>query len=160
MQAHADTTSLTPGSVITFSFTRPCPPGGRVVHLVDATTDERHATHTATGERWSLTIPAELPSSLYRVEFEGADEPVWFVVRGLPGPAAPRVLVVVPFLTWQAYNRLGVPGDGLYLSEQPDRAHRVSFDRPGGGPAGFLAPRADDVSKKRQRLRFFEVFYS
>ncbi|MGV9326618.1 N,N-dimethylformamidase beta subunit family domain-containing protein [Streptosporangium sandarakinum] len=61
---------------------------------------------------------------------------VYFAVRAArPGGTAP-VLVSVPFLTWQAYNRAGVPGEGLYPTEGPRRALRVSFDRPGGGPAG------------------------
>jgi hypothetical protein len=55
------------------------------------------------------------------------------VVRAAPA-RYPRILLSVPFATWQAYNRSGVPGEGLYWAEDPLRAKRVSFDRPGGGP--------------------------
>jgi hypothetical protein len=48
--------------------------------------------------------------------------------------AASPVLVSIPFPTWEAYNRPGVPGEGLYQAEQADRAVRVSFDRSGAGP--------------------------
>ncbi|MEZ0066048.1 hypothetical protein ABIA32_002057 [Streptacidiphilus sp. MAP12-20] len=59
---------------------------------------------------------------------------VWFVVRPAARGPRSRILLSVPFATWQAYNRSGVPGEGLYWTEDPDRAARVSFDRPGGGP--------------------------
>ncbi|WP_371483889.1 N,N-dimethylformamidase beta subunit family domain-containing protein [Kitasatospora sp. NBC_00315] len=99
---------------------------GRPVHQEDVTPGS-----------WELAIPNHWRSSLYRAVFspgEGERGEVWFVVR--PGESAPRsaVLLSVPFATWQAYNRAGVPGEGLYWTEDPDRATRVSFDRPGGGP--------------------------
>jgi hypothetical protein len=141
MFAYADTTSVASGSTITFTFSQPCPPGGAAVRITDATTDLTCAEAVADGERWGWNVPAALRSSLYHATIDGVREPVYFVVRGRPGPGSPRILVMVPFLTWQAYNQLGVPGEGLYLSEQPDRAFRVTFDRPGGGPAGFWEDR-------------------
>jgi hypothetical protein len=85
------------------------------------------------GEQW--TLRPEWSSSLYRIELgDGCD--VYFVVRAERPGAVSKVLVSIPFITWQAYNNSRVPGAGLYLAEDPDRAVRVSFDRPGGGPAG------------------------
>ncbi|MDG6102981.1 hypothetical protein Daura_15865 [Dactylosporangium aurantiacum] len=108
---------------------------------MDATTGLTVGTTSASGGDWRWRVPAGLPSSLYRAEFAEAAEPVYFVVRAQAPDRGGRMLVVVPFMTWQAYNRIGEPGAGLYLSEQPDRAFRVSFDRPGGGPAGFWEDR-------------------
>ncbi|MFC9328525.1 N,N-dimethylformamidase beta subunit family domain-containing protein [Kitasatospora sp. NPDC057015] len=86
---------------------------------------------------WELAVPAHWRSSLYRAVFTpgtGEESEVWFVVRPAePGLRSP-VLLSVPFATWQAYNRAGVPGEGLYWTEDPERAAQVSFDRPGGGP--------------------------
>jgi hypothetical protein len=89
-----------------------------------------------------LDVPPDWPSSLYRATFAAAgspprvdgagDDEAWFVVRP-PRPVAP-ILVSIPFATWQAYNRAGTPGEGLYYAEEPTRASRVTFDRPGGGP--------------------------
>ncbi len=45
-----------------------------------------------------------------------------------------RILVSIPFATWRAYTHAGQPHRGLYYSEQPYRAARVSFASPGGGP--------------------------
>ncbi|MDX3111581.1 N,N-dimethylformamidase beta subunit family domain-containing protein [Nonomuraea angiospora] len=82
------------------------------------------------GQLWTLKIGDDWPSSLYRAIYR--DTSAYFVVRSSV-PASP-ILVSVPFPTWEAYNRPGVPGEGLYQSEQPDRAVKVTFDRPGAGP--------------------------
>ncbi|MBV1856194.1 N,N-dimethylformamidase beta subunit family domain-containing protein [Catellatospora tritici] len=112
------------------------------VTVIDVPTGQVVLVDTVDGPHWSLEVPESWPSSLYRAAFRGdgraastvADSPdadVHFVVRGT-GDA--EVLVSVPFLTWQAYNRAGEPGQGLYYAEEPTRAARVGFDRPGGGP--------------------------
>ncbi|HEY0807193.1 MAG TPA: N,N-dimethylformamidase beta subunit family domain-containing protein, partial [Pseudonocardiaceae bacterium] len=88
------------------------------------------------GADWSLDIPATWSSGLYQAVFSpgaGTDAEVWFVVRA-SSPRRRPILLSVPFATWQAYNRSGVPGEGLYWAEDPLRASTVSFDRPGGGP--------------------------
>ncbi|MEW1838753.1 N,N-dimethylformamidase beta subunit family domain-containing protein [Nonomuraea angiospora] len=82
------------------------------------------------GQIWTLKIGDDWPSSLYRAIYR--DTSAYFVVRSAV-PASP-ILVSIPFPTWEAYNRPGVPGEGLYQSEQPDRAVKVTFDRPGAGP--------------------------
>ncbi|WP_346012486.1 N,N-dimethylformamidase beta subunit family domain-containing protein, partial [Streptomyces sp. SID3343] len=121
------------------------------VTVADATTDRVVLRTSVTGPVWALDIPATWASSLYRATFDdgtptgdASTHEVWFVVRAARPGASARTLVSVPFATWQAYNRAGEPGQGLYYAEQPDRAARVTFDRPGGGPAperweeGFL----------------------
>ncbi|KAB8194435.1 hypothetical protein FH608_014485 [Nonomuraea phyllanthi] len=95
-------------------------PSGRLV-LRDA---------AAPGPAWTLKVGSDWPSSLYRAIYH--DFSAYFVVRAA-APASP-ILVSIPFPTWEAYNRPGVPGEGLYQSEQPDRAVKVTFDRPGAGP--------------------------
>jgi hypothetical protein len=115
---------------------------GGIATVYDAVDGREVARSRVDGSRWWLDIPASWRSSLYRASFREAiaddaqvtdpDAEAYFVVRAAE-PAAP-VLLSVPFATWQAYNRFDVPGEGLYAAESPDRAARVSFDRPGGGP--------------------------
>ncbi|WP_329083232.1 N,N-dimethylformamidase beta subunit family domain-containing protein [Streptosporangium sp. NBC_01469] len=116
----------------------------------DAVTGEVRAELDASGPWWTLDVPGGWPSSLYAVAFtsdipgtpdgpdspDGPDEETYFVVRPREPRTGGAILVSVPFLTWQAYNGAGVPGEGLYPTESPERAGRVTFDRPGGGPAG------------------------
>ena len=134
LAAYAAATSCTQGGTLRFTVTGQGP--GRV-SVEDAVEGRRvHRADVRIGS-WELAIGQDWRSSLYRAVFtpgDGEDSEVWFVVR----PAAPAlrspVLLSVPFATWQAYNRAGVPGEGLYWTEDPDRAARASFDRPGGGP--------------------------
>jgi len=76
------------------------------------------------------TVPALTSSGLYYARFgTGAEDPtktnyVWFVVRAAPG-AQHKILVQLPFTTWQAYNDFG--GGSLY-SDLP--VIRVSLLRP------------------------------
>jgi hypothetical protein len=130
---YASTTSVSPGENVAFRLLGGEGPTGEVTVTDVATGEVVLATRTVTGPQWSLNVPLDWPSSLYVATFDTPDPArgeAYFVVRASrPG----GVLVTVPFLTWQAYNRPGVPGEGLYLTEQPDRARRVSFDRPGGG---------------------------
>lgn len=152
--------------------------GGRLTFQVDGHLDDSRdnalLTTTATvydavdgtcvarscvdGSQWTLEIPGHWRSSLYRAVFrdgtaadDNPDAEAHFVVRA-GEPSAP-VLLSVPFATWQAYNRFDVPDEGLYGAENPERAARVSFDRPGGGPPverwehGLMAwLRANDVA--------------
>lgn len=110
--------------------------GPGTVRVEDAITDAVLLEAEVTGREWTVTVPPEWPSSLYRAVFSP---------DGVPGESAPHfvvraatpsadILVSLPFATWQAYNRRGEPGEGLYFAEQPDRAARVTFDRPGAEP--------------------------
>ncbi|WP_113700250.1 N,N-dimethylformamidase beta subunit family domain-containing protein, partial [Nonomuraea lactucae] len=138
--AYAEATSCAQGSTLRFTVS-----GHPSVEVADVSDDRVVFSGTAAPD-WELEIGADWPSSLYRARFgpevpwpaglPGAapcpDNEVHFVVREAV-PAAP-ILVSVPFTTWQAYNRAGEPGRSLYWTEEPTRASRVSFDRPGGGP--------------------------
>ena len=135
--AYAAATSCVPGECLRFRIgdpDRPVPVGS--VTVDDAVSGQVVLETPVHGPDWALDIPDTWRSSLYRAVFapgDGADAEVWFVVR--PAPAThQRILLSVPFATWQAYNRSGVPGEGLYWAEDPLRAKQVSFDRPGGGP--------------------------
>jgi hypothetical protein len=136
--AYSLATSLVQGGRLAFQVDG-CVDG--VATVCDAVDGREVARGPVTGSRWQLDIGADWPSSLYRASFGDGPDPAvagdpdadaYFVVRAAR-PAAP-VLLSVPFATWQAYNRFDVPGEGLYGAENPDRAARVSFDRPGGGP--------------------------
>jgi hypothetical protein len=124
--AYADRTSVIRGGTLDFHL----PPGAAPVSIVDVVTGDEVYAGVAWGPVWTVVAP--WPSSLYRAEFGDGDEnrPHFVVRSDDPG----SVLVSVPFPTWQAYNHPGVSGEGLYLTEQPDRATSVRFDRPGGGP--------------------------
>ncbi len=139
--AYPKHTAIRQGQVLAFAV------GGEpisgTVRVQDAVADELIAEDTCRGGSWLLRVGPDWPSGLYRAVFEpgpeqadpvsAQDNEAYFVVRPA-GPAQAPVLFSVPFATWQAYNRAGVPGQGLYWTEDPRRASRVSFDRPGGGP--------------------------
>ncbi|MFD9500488.1 N,N-dimethylformamidase beta subunit family domain-containing protein [Streptomyces sp. NPDC060035] len=146
LRAWAERTSCVQGGPIAFHLTGGPGPGGPPARVVvtDAVTDDVRLRAPVSGADWTLDVPADWPSSLYRATFEvtggpapegaGAEHEVWFVVRAArPGAHSP-VLVSVPFATWRAYTHAGQPHRGLYYTEQPDRAARVSFASPGGGP--------------------------
>ncbi|NUR91975.1 MAG: hypothetical protein HOY71_48550 [Nonomuraea sp.] len=140
VRAYALATSVAQGGSLEFVLSESAP-----VEVTDVA-DGRIVLTGEASPGWTLDVPAGWPSSLYRARFgpeipwpkslPGAapcpDNEVYFVVRQAV-PTAP-ILVSVPFTTWQAYNLAGEPGQGLYWTEAPDRAHRVTFDRPGGGP--------------------------
>lgn len=126
MSLYAAATSCAQGETLRFHLLG----GGGAVLVEDVPTGRVVLRDTAEGDTWTLKVGADWPSSLYRAVV--GDESAYFVVRGSV-PASP-VMVAIPFPTWEAYNRPGVPGEGLYQSEQPDRAVKVSFDRPGAGP--------------------------
>lgn len=146
LRAWAERTSCVQGGPLAFHLTGGPGHGGAPARVVvtDAVTDEVRLRASVSGVDWTLDVPAGWPSSLYRATFEvpgvpapegaEAEHEVWFVVRAArPGAHAP-VLVSVPFATWRAYTHSGQPHRGLYYTEQPDRAARVSFASPGGGP--------------------------
>lgn len=140
LRAYAAATSCLQGGSLRFTVTDRGPEPGRTrgrVTVEDAV--EGLTVHQATVSEgtWVLNIPREWRSSLYRAVFTpgcGESSEVWFVVRPAEPGLRNRILLSVPFSTWQAYNRSGVPGEGLYWTEDPARAARVGFDRPGGGP--------------------------
>ena len=148
IRAYAESTSCARGGRLAFVLaTDGAPPRGRV--LIEDTVDQQVVLEREfSGPRWELEVPSHWHSSLYRATFHpddpdpdpdtgtdaGADNEVHFAVRPAPGSRRAPVLLSIPFATWQAYNRSGVPGQGLYWTEDPRRAARVSFDRPGGGP--------------------------
>ncbi|MEV4510916.1 N,N-dimethylformamidase beta subunit family domain-containing protein [Dactylosporangium sp. NPDC049525] len=136
-RAYARATSCVAGTPLPFAVT-----GAARVVVTDAITGLVMLRSDVDGPTWTLQVPVSWPSSLYRATFAAAgavpridgagDDEAWFVVRAA-APVAP-ILVSVPFATWQAYNRAGVPAEGLYYAEEPTRATAVTFDRPGGGP--------------------------
>ncbi|OUC99030.1 N,N-dimethylformamidase beta subunit family domain-containing protein [Streptosporangium minutum] len=133
--AYAEATSCVQGGALRFHLARAsrAPLHGSVL-LEDVSADRAVSEEEFDGPLWTFDVPADLPSSLYRAVFtadEDASE-VYFVVRA----ARPRspILLSIPFPTWQAYNRAGIPGESVYWTEQATRASRVAFDRPGGGP--------------------------
>ncbi|MBT2230232.1 N,N-dimethylformamidase beta subunit family domain-containing protein [Nonomuraea sp. NEAU-A123] len=126
MSLYAAATSCAQGETLRFHLLG----SGGTIFVEDVPTGRVVLRDTAEGDTWTLKVGADWPSSLYRAVV--GNESAYFVVRASV-PASP-VMVAIPFPTWEAYNRPGVPGEGLYQSEQPDRAVKVSFDRPGAGP--------------------------
>jgi hypothetical protein len=121
--SYARSTSCAQGETLRFHAA----PGP--VRVEDVPTGRTVHEEVVSGTEWELAVP-HWPSSLYRAVFTSGT--AYFVVRA--AVATSPVLVSIPFPTWEAYNRPGVPGEGLYQAEQPDRAVRVSFDRSGAGP--------------------------
>ncbi|GAA3445143.1 N,N-dimethylformamidase beta subunit family domain-containing protein [Planomonospora venezuelensis] len=135
VHAYAESTSRAQGEPLAFHLTHTSrAPLRGSVHVEDVASGLRVLDGVFDGPRWTLDVPAGWTSSLYRAVFTAGESAceVYFVVRAAR-PASP-VLLSVPFPTWQAYNRAGIPGESLYWTEDPARAARVSFDRPGGGP--------------------------
>lgn len=146
VRARAERTSCVQGGPLTFHLEAAGDagdPSGLPVRVVvtDAVSDEIRFSAPVTATTWTLDVPESWPSSLYRAAFgpgdpldQEAPHEVWFVVRAARPAADASILVSVPFATWRAYTHSGQPGRGLYFSEQPERAARVAFDSPGGGP--------------------------
>jgi N,N-dimethylformamidase beta subunit-like protein len=131
LRAYATSTSYAQGDRMHFRVLG----GSGTVRVEDAITDRVLLEAQVTGPEWTLDVPVDWPSSMYRAVFSpgvAEESAPHFVVRAAV-PSAP-ILVSLPFATWQAYNQRGVAGQGLYFAEQPDRAARVSFDRPGAEP--------------------------
>ncbi|MEV6034608.1 N,N-dimethylformamidase beta subunit family domain-containing protein [Nonomuraea sp. NPDC052116] len=128
MSLYAEATSCAQGEELRF---RLLDDGGGPIVVEDVPSGRVVMEDVSSGGRsWTLKVGDDWPSSLYRAIYH--DTSAYFVVRSSV-PASP-ILVSIPFPTWEAYNRPGVPGEGLYQSEQPDRAVKVTFDRPGAGP--------------------------
>jgi hypothetical protein len=132
LRAYATATSCAQGEKLRFVVL-----GGEsgTVRVQDAVTDRVLSEAEVNGPEWTLDVPLDWPSSLYRAVFSpgvAEQSAPHFAVRAAV-PDAP-ILVSIPFATWQAYNERGVPGQGLYFAEQPDRAAQVTFDRPGAEP--------------------------
>jgi hypothetical protein len=127
--AYCGATSCVPGEILRFHLSGE--PDGTVA-VSNALDGRVLLQDKVSGALWKLVIPAGWPSSVYRARFAPGDFDVYFVVRA-SRPSSP-IVVSIPFATWLAYDRSGVPGEGLYYAEQPDRAARVSFDRPWCGP--------------------------
>jgi hypothetical protein len=131
LPVYAHATSCTSGGTLRFTLLGP---GPDTVTVYDATDDRLLLTAEVDCPVWTLAVPEDWPTSLCRAVFKNRDHEVYFVVRRPAGSPSAAMLVSVPFATWQAYNRSGVPGESLYYAEEPTRASHVSFDRPGGGP--------------------------
>jgi N,N-dimethylformamidase beta subunit-like, C-terminal len=111
-------------------------PARGVVRVEDAVDGTLVHEGTFSGTPWHLPVGATWRSSLYRAEFQpgaGPENEAFFAVRRA-GPGRAPVLLSVPFATWQAYRKAGIPGQSIYWTEDPLRAASVSLDRPGGGP--------------------------
>ncbi|MET8938076.1 N,N-dimethylformamidase beta subunit family domain-containing protein [Streptomyces rubiginosohelvolus] len=144
LRAWADRTSCVQGGRLPFHLTGAGPSVPVRVRISDAISGEPLLTAAMTGPDWTLDVPPEWPSALCRAVFDvpgetrpatdEAEHEVWFVVRAARPGTASRILVSIPFPTWRAYTHAGRPHRGLYYSEQPHRAARVSFASPGGGP--------------------------
>lgn len=143
LRAWADRTSCVQGGDLAFHLTGAAGAAVRVT-VTEAIGEQVRLTATVHAPDWTLTIPEEWPSSLYRATFDvplenrpttcEAEHEVWFAVRAARPGTASRILVPIPFATWRAYTHAGQPQRGLYYAEQPYRAARVSFASPGGGP--------------------------
>jgi len=78
----------------------------------------------------SFQVPSTWPSGYYDAHFTTSIGPkhIIFVVKASnPGATSPT-LVVQPTNTYQAYNAYG--GKSSYPADSPDRAHKLSFNRP------------------------------
>ncbi len=132
--AYATATSCPQGGRLTFRLGGG--PAGGSVRVEDAVDGALVLQDTFRGPVWHLQVGSAWPSSLYRARFRpgaGSRSEAYFAIRRT-GPQRAPLLLSVPFATWQAYNQAGIPGAGLYPTEDPGRATSVSFDRPGGGP--------------------------
>jgi hypothetical protein len=89
--------------------------------------------------QFSLFVPTTWASGLYRADFSPgspSESTFYFVVRpAQPGAGSP-ILVSIPFPTLQAYLWAG-SGASPYWNEQPDRARRVSLQRPNPSGPGW-----------------------
>lgn len=143
LRAWADRTSCVQGGDLAFHLTGAAGAAVRVT-VTEAVGEQVRLTAAVHAPDWTLTVPEEWPSSLYRATFDvplenrpttcEAEHQVWFAVRAARPGTASRILVPIPFATWRAYTHAGQPHRGLYYAEQPYRAARVSFASPGGGP--------------------------
>jgi hypothetical protein len=83
----------------------------------------------------TITIPTDWPSGLYYARVSNGESPpasskIYFVVKAANPGRTSRILLQLATTTYQAYNSWG--GKSLYPSASPNRARKVSFNRPGG----------------------------
>lgn len=125
VSAFARSTSVAQGGSLDFSVS-----DAAAVTVLQVPTGTQVFNGSAPSGVWSLQVQPTWASSLYKAVFDPGGAEAYFVVRAANPGASARVVVALPFATWQAYNLAGQPGQSLYWNEQPDRAVRVSFDRP------------------------------
>jgi hypothetical protein len=138
--AYASTTSCRPGELLNFRL-RDIAGSAIRVQIEDVVSSqpvysEPVRADSGTETEWDLRIREDWPSSLYRAIFstqENASDEVYFAIRERAETQS-RILLSVPFATWQAYNQAGIPGESIYWTESPSRTGVITFDRPGGGP--------------------------
>ena len=136
--AFACSTSVTQGYTLDFRVTNESDAAASAgVRVFDVPTATLMLNGSAPRGVWSLPIPLTWPSSLYKAVFDPGGCEAYFVVRAANPGAAARIVVAIPFATWQAYNLKAIPGQSIYDNEQPDRAARVTFDRPTPGSLGW-----------------------
>ncbi len=82
---------------------------------------------------YTLSVPTSWPSSLYRADLVNDTvnrTSIHFIVKAARHGITSPILLQFAAATGQAYNDWG--GKDLYPSHLPDRARKVSFNRPGG----------------------------
>src|SRR4051794_1060639 len=118
--AYAVATSIVQGKSLDFHITGNA---GELatVDIFDVPKDTNIASFPASAPTgtWSRPIPRDWPSSLYKAVFNPNGGEAYFVVRSFKPDARTRILVSIPFATWQAYNQAGQPGKSIYWNEQP-----------------------------------------
>jgi hypothetical protein len=145
---YASSTSVAPGGSIDFHLSSDTPgPTNLTVERVGTTavsaavsaslaTLSPPAANAWEGFGWPVAttfgvVPiGSWPTGLYRLR-DGSNDVLWFVVRpSVPGVMS-TILLHIPFFTYAAYNPAG--GKSLYgfnSGGEPNRASKVSFDRP------------------------------
>jgi len=161
IEGYTSATSVAQGARIDFHVCNAPAGGGQGVHLVisrwapqgpftfsdsfQAQSYPMRPDAYATGCGWpsayTLVVPADWPSGYYAATLtnaSGDSTTIAFVVRARTPGSGARLLFSIPVTTFQAYNSAG--GKSLYGSEDPARARKVSFDRPGGSGPGYELP--------------------
>ena len=143
---YASATSVVQGGSIRFHIATSISPFNvEIVNLADNTTvlrqmvglESRPQNCTwaqSVGCDWDVTgtlaVGHDWPSGYYAARFPTrfGTRNIIFVVRAANPGFSSRMLIVSPTNTYQAYNSFG--NKSFYPSNSPDRAHRVSYDRP------------------------------
>lgn len=107
--------------------------------------------------RLRLTAPGSAGTYLLSVRTRREQQRVVLVV-GVPEPTEARVLVVLPWMTWQGFNGLDDDGDGR--PNRLDDGLSVRLDRPFGGdglPVGFANNEAPALGFLDRRGRTYDL---